>query len=143
MSVSNTVHVLNRLLAIHQSSFLMYQTYARPFVRGGDQPAVESLKQMVADQQLISGRIIAALEAEGGQAGGSEFPMRFTGQHDLAMGYLLRCAVEYQRSDIEAIEACVADRSPAPVAKSLAEEALGLARGHLASLQELIAPTPH
>ncbi len=140
MSAANTIDVLNRLLAIHQSSFLKYLTYARPFMRGADESVAESLSQMVDDQQAISGRIVDAIGVAGGRIASGEFPMEFTSQHDLAIEYLLGRAAEYQRSDIEAIRACVADLALVPAAKPLAEEALGLARGHLKSLEELITP---
>ncbi len=140
MSDANTIDVLNRLLGIHQSSFLMYLTYARPYMRGGDESTAESLTQMVADQQALSGRISTAISDAGGQIGGGEFPMEFTSKHDLAIEYLLHRAVEYQRGDIAAIESCVADLALAPAAKALADEALGLAKGHLESLEELAAP---
>jgi hypothetical protein len=140
MSDASTIDVLNRLLGIHQASFLMYITYARPYMRNGDESTAESLAQMVADQQTLSGRISTAISDAGGQIGGGAFPMEFTSQHDLAIEYLLHRAVEYQRGDIAAIESCVADLALAPAAKALADEALGLAKGHLESLEELVAP---
>ena len=140
MSAANTIDVLNRLLAIHEASFLMYLTYSRPFMRNGDKSAAQAIRQMVADQQAISERISVAMQEAHGQITGSEFPMEFTSQHDLALEFLLRRAVEYQRRDISAIKDCVADLTLAPAAKPLAEEALGLARGHLETLEELLEP---
>ena len=140
MSDVNTIDVLNRLLAIHQYSFIKYLTFARPFMRNGDEPATAAIEHIVTDQQAISERISVAVEEAGGQIRSGEFPMEFTGQHDLAMIFLLRRAAEYQRHDIAAIEACAADLALTPAVKSLAEEALGMARGHLESIEELVTP---
>lgn len=140
MSAANTIDVLNRLLAIHQGSFPKYLTYARPFMRSSDEPSLDVLHEIVAGQHSISKRISVAVDEAGGLIGSGEFPMEFTGQHDLTMEFLLRRAVEYQRGDIAAIEACVAELSLVPAAQSLAEEALGMARGHLESLEELVTP---
>ena len=140
MSEVNTIDVLNRLLAIHQCSFIKYLTYARPFARSADEPITTALERIVADQQAISEQISAVVVEAGAQIRSGEFPMDFTGQHDLAMVFLLRRAAEYHRQDIAAIEACVADLALAPAAKSLAEEALGMARGHLESIEELVIP---
>ena len=140
MSDVNTIDVLNQLLAIHQCSFIKYLTYARPFTRSGDEPTTAAIEHIVTDQQAISERISALVVEAGGQIRSGEFPMEYTGQHDLAMVFLLRRAAEYQRHDIAAIEACVADLALAPTARSLAEEALGMARGHLESIEELVTP---
>ncbi len=64
--------------------------------------------------------------------------MAFTDTHDLSLDYLLTEMAYYQKQDIAAIERCVADLAGDPEARALAEEALGNARGHLASLEELL-----
>ena len=45
----------------------------------------------------------------------------------------------YQKQDIAAIQQCVADLAGDPAGRALAEEVLGNARGHLESLEELLA----
>ena len=68
-----------------------------------------------------------------------EFPMEFTDLHDLDLLYLMGPAIDYQRQDIQDISELVEQASLAPAVKSLAEEALGMAKGHLDTLQETVA----
>ena len=65
--------------------------------------------------------------------------MEFTDTHDLSLDYLLGKLAFYQKQDIAAIEQCVPDLAGDPQGRALAEEALGTARGHLESLEELLA----
>jgi hypothetical protein len=68
-----------------------------------------------------------------------EFPMEYTDTHDLGIEYQLTSAVDYQQQDIATIQQLIGELQPFPVAKTLAEEALGMAKGHLEALQELVS----
>ena len=142
MSSVESIRVMHRLLAVHQSSFPRYLQSAPPVVRGDRQAATDTLAQIVADQQLIAERITDWLLAAGSPpVGGEDFPMEFTDAHDLGIDYIIRRTIEYQRQDIEMIQRCVAQLQLTPSAHALAEEALGMAKGHLESLEELL-PAP-
>ena len=67
-----------------------------------------------------------------------EFPMDYTDKHDLGIDFLINSAIEYQQQDIVSIDNLVEKLQVAPAAKALAQEALGMAKGHLDSLQELV-----
>jgi hypothetical protein len=67
-----------------------------------------------------------------------EFPMEFTDLHDLDIDFLIDRAMVYQRQDIELVGQLLHQLQLSPAAKSLAEETLGMAKGHLQSLQELV-----
>ena len=73
----------------------------------------------------------------GGSVASSSYPMLFTDLHDLALEFLLQRLVDYRQQDIASIESCAADLADAPLSRALAEEALGAAKGHLESLEEL------
>ena len=66
-----------------------------------------------------------------------KFPIEFTDTHDLAIDYLIREAIVCQKQDIADLQGCVDELRLAPAAQSLAAEALGMAKGHLESLEEL------
>ncbi len=137
MTQPNSHKVLDRLLGILGSSFPQYLVYATPWARrGGDARAVETLQQIAADQKTISERIGRVLVASGGFTP-TEFPMDYTDVHDLDVEYLIGMAIFYQHQDIAAIADCASDLKLAPAALPLAEEALGLAQGHLELLEEL------
>ena len=132
---------LNRLLAIHCRSFPQYLQYARPYTIGSDSEKLETIEQIAEDQQQMSDRIAAMLKAADQTPNTGRFPMEFTDTHDLSIDYLLKEAAAYQREDIAAIEACAARLKSAPEGFALAEEALGMAKGHLDCLEELAAET--
>ena len=128
----------NRLLAIHCRSFPQYLTYARPYAPRACREKLECVEQIAEDQRQMSDRIVAALREAEVTPNTGNFPMEFTDTHDLSIDFLLKEAVRYQRQDIASIEECVDRLSGAPQAFALAEEALGMAKGHLDTLEELV-----
>jgi hypothetical protein len=140
MSQPSTTDVLNRLLAIVVRSFPQYMQYSRPYVPPGREPMFETLQSIATDQNGLADRISALIINAQAPLRSGEFPMEFTDMHDLGIDYLVNAAIAYQQQDIETIGQLVDDLQAAPEAKSLAEETLGMAKGHLESLQELVAP---
>lgn len=134
-----TNDVLNRLLIIHHRSLPMYLSYAHPRVTRGHEATAETLESIVADQKAMVDRIGRCIVDEEGSVDFGEFPMLFTGLHDISLDYLLQKLIEYQQRSTEQIQQCVDDLRLAPTYQALAQEALGLARGHLESLEELNA----
>jgi len=139
MSETSTALLLNRLLAIESRSFPQYLQYSCPFVPPGRDEIVETLDSVVADQNGLADRISQMLIDTHSPLRTGEFPMEYTDLHDLDISFLISSAIEYQRQDIKEIGGLVEQLQMAPAAKSLAEEALGMAKGHLDSLQELVA----
>lgn len=132
----HVVNALNHLLAIHHRSLPIYLASARPYVRPQDEPAVQSLRAIAADQQLLVERIGSMIIELDGLIRYGEFPHRYADWHDLSVPFLLARAIEVQERDIGRIEKCVAWLSDAPRARALAEEALGQAKAHLETLRE-------
>jgi hypothetical protein len=137
MTSANTHDVLQRLLAIHGRSFPRYLAYADPWTHAGDKRAMEAFQHIVADQELMIDRIGAMLVEEGRPADPGPFPMEFTSVNFLSLDYLIRRAIGYQTADVGALAQCAQQLHLAPAAKAVAEEALGLAKGHLETLQEI------
>lgn len=137
---SDSIHLLNRLLAIQCRSFPQYLRYARPHVPPGRGDEVEALEAVALDEDVMAERISRMIVDAGGLPRTGEFPMEFTDLHDLHIDYLVKAAVRYQEQDVAAIQGLVDRLQTAPAAKALAEEALGLAKGHLDSLYELTQP---
>jgi hypothetical protein len=133
----DAIHLLNRLLAIMCRSFPQYLRYARPHVPAGRGDVLEALEAVALDEDVLAERISRAIIDAGALPRTGEFPMEFTDLHDLDVDYLVKIAVRYQEQDAAAIQEVVEGLQTAPAAKALAEEALGLAKGHLDSLYEL------
>ena len=141
MLSATTIGALNRLLAIHCRSFPQYLQYARPYVTGAGGEKLQIIEQIAEDQQQLSDRIATMLQTADQTPNTGRFPMEFTDTHDLSIDFLLGEAVKYQREDIEAIEACALRLKNLPDGFALAEEALGMAKGHLHCLEEVVAET--
>jgi hypothetical protein len=141
MSKAEHYDALNRLLTVLYRSLPMYLTYASPWTHRGDQRALEVLKQIAHDEEQLATRVAEHVIERYGRVELGEFPLDFPDTHDLALDYLFGKAVACQRSDVEKIERIVTELRSDPQAAALAEEALGAARGHLETLEELAAET--
>ena len=131
------IAALNRLLAIVGRSFPQYLQYSRPYIPPGRDNVVETLGAIVADQNVLADRITQILVDAEAPIRTGEFPMAFTDMHDLGIDFLVNMAIAYQEQDVASISQSVTELQSAPAAKALAEEALGMAKGHLESLREL------
>jgi hypothetical protein len=136
MDKLGTYQALNRLLTIIYRSLPMYLTYACPWTHRGDEKAVATLSHIVDDQKQLSNRIAEHILRLGPIDMG-EYPLDFPDTHDLGLDYLIIKLVQCQKNDVAALEHCVVDLKGDRTAAALAEEALGAARGHLESLEEL------
>ena len=138
MSQPATNHLLNRLLAILGRSFPQYLQYSRPHIPAGKGNLKETIDSIVGDQNVMVERLSQMLYNAETPPRYGEFPMEYTDLHDLDIDYLIGAALKYQQQDIATISAIADQLQLAPAAQSLAEEALGMAKGHLDSLQELL-----
>jgi hypothetical protein len=136
---SNTADVLNRLLAIHYRSLPMYLIWASPYRRPEDEHAWNTIQQIVEDQKALSARIVELIVERNWRVDYGDFPITFTGSHDLSLDFLIRRLVQWQKGTIAAIQECYDALADDPVAQGLADECLGTAKAHLEILQELLA----
>jgi hypothetical protein len=139
MSSPETIDVLNRVLAILQRSFPQYMRYARPYIPPGRENVMESINDIATAQDALAERVSQYVFESGGQPDAGKFPVEFTDTHDLAIDFLIQEAIGCQKQDVADLEQCVEKLRLAPAAQSLTAEALGMAKGHLESLQELRA----
>jgi hypothetical protein len=134
---ADTIHWLNRLLAIHCKSFPQYLRWSRPYIPPGRGEEMEAVLAVAQDQDAMADRISRLIIDNDALPRTGEFPMEFTDLHDLDIDYLLQLAVRYQQQDVAAIQQLVERLQTAPAAQALAEECLGMANGHLDTLREL------
>lgn len=134
-----TIFSLNRLLALLGKSFPQYLQYSRPHIPLGRESVMDTIGSIVTDQKVLEDRISQMLIDAEVPIRTGEFPMEFTDMHDLGIDFLVNRAIGYQEQDIASIGWIADHLDEAPAAKALAEEALGMAKGHLEALQELLA----
>jgi hypothetical protein len=128
---------LNRLLVTLHRSLPTYLADAVPWTQHGDERARKVLGHIVTDYRMYSGRIAELLLSRRQLAGFGEYPMIFTDTHDLSLDYLIGELIFYQKQDIAAIQDCALALQNDSAGRTLVEEVLGNARGHLESLDEL------
>jgi len=139
MSSFETIDALNRLLAILCRSFPQYLSFSRPYIPPSRERVVEMLEEVVTGQNRLADRISLQIVESGSLPDTGEFPMEFTDLHDLGIDFLIREAVQYQKQDVATLTQIADSLHLAPAAKSLAEESLGMAKGHLELLEELLS----
>ena len=137
MTAVDTNDVLNRLLILHLRSLPKYLSYANPWQLRAQPRAAAVLEQIVADHRNTVERLAKLIMENNGTLDQGEFPMSFTGLHDLSADYLIKLCIERQKKLIVVIERLAGELSLAPYAQAAAREALGEAQGHLENLQEL------
>jgi hypothetical protein len=136
MTEPTTNEILNRLLILHSRSLAMYLNYARPWALQAHPKSLAVLEQMVADHEDTVDRL-AGMILETGPIDSGEFPIIFTGWHDLSVEWLVDKLIERQKKTITMIEKLVSQLALAPYAQAVAKETLGQAKGHLENLQEV------
>ena len=141
--MNSAIDILNRLLGVHSSSLASYMAFVSPWVDDGEQESLETVMDVVEDQNRTIKAIGEMILDQGGVVQGGAFPLTFTSLHDTSLDYLLRLLVRAQGDDILLIEKCVASLDEHTVERALAEEALGSAQGHLELFEDLLSPEPH
>ena len=139
MNATETNTTLNRLRIIHTRSFAAYVYYTAPWIRKGFHGAADVLEIMGSEVERIADQLGEMILDNGGEIIAGEFPIEFTGLHDLSVDYLLGVIIDHQEKAITDIQECVTQLDANPLGQALAEESLGAAKGHLDSLQELVA----
>jgi hypothetical protein len=142
MASTDTIDLLNRVQVILRSSFPQYLQYARPHVPAGREKVMETIDEIVAGQMALAARVSEHIFESGGLPEKGKFPVEFTDTHDLEIDFLILEAIAYQKQDIADLAECVDALRLSPAAQALAAESLGMAKGHLESLEELqVDPT--
>jgi hypothetical protein len=129
--------LLNRVMAMHERSLPMYLAYAAPFVGHGDEAASEVLSQIVTDHKYLAAKIGDFLVEHNHAVGHGHWDMNFTSLHDVSLHYLLGEVIRGEKTLIADLMKYADKLGNVPAAKALVQEALGMAKGHLESLEEL------
>ncbi|MCA9265450.1 MAG: hypothetical protein KDA60_16435 [Planctomycetales bacterium] len=132
-----TCDFLNQVVAILGSSLPMYLSNAGPWVRRGLEKAEETLELVVVDQRRSIDRLSRLVMDLGGEPFSPSFPASYTGLNDVSLDYLLDLIAKQQAGNIDKVQVIVQALPEDSTARTLVEQTLGAARGHLETLQEL------
>ena len=136
MSSETVIGTLNRLLAIHCQSIPNYLRQTSPWSAGSSDQAKEALDHLVNDQRWMIGRVARYIDRLGGSPDAGQ-PQDLTWMNDLSLEFLIQRVIKSLRDDIDVIEDCVQRLSVDAEARALAQEALGIAKGHLETLVDI------
>lgn len=142
MKRSEVVDVLNHLLGTVYRSLPVYLTAAPLWVRPGSEAVLGALDAIAADHRVLAERIAGAIAERGGRPETRQFPLEFTSLHDVSTDFIVRCVLEHARRDVAEIECCIERLREAPLAQSLARDALKAFREHAATLEGLMNHQP-
>ena len=120
----------------------MYLVSAPPHRMSNQDKAWETIRHIIDDQKLMIDKIGDHIESLEGTPNMGEFPMEFTGMHDLSLDFILARVLEHQQRDVELIEQLSNQLEAGSAAKALAQEALGAAKAHVQSLEECLSTMP-
>jgi bacterioferritin (cytochrome b1) len=132
-----TIGVLNRLLRILYRSLPRYVTSSRLWARRDAEEILKAIERVASDQEAQAARLADQIRQRRGYPDAGHFPVAFTALNDLAVPYILKLVVEYQRRDLQAIRSAVDELAGQPDLRSLAEEIVQSAQGHLETLEPL------
>ena len=138
MPSPDTIDVLNRVLELLQRSFPQYLQYARPYIPPGRENVMETIDEIVDGQDSLAGareRNTSSIRAACPTTASfrSNSPTRTIWRSTSSSRK--RSAIRSKTSPTW--QQCVDELRLSPAAQSLAAEALGMAKGHLESLEEL------
>ncbi|PHS07516.1 MAG: hypothetical protein COA78_13460 [Blastopirellula sp.] len=136
MMTPAAIRTLSHLAALHHHSLPMYLSYTRPWTRPGTEGKLDVLQHMITDHQYAVEKIVHVLEETDTTIGLGEFPMEYTDLHDLSLAYLFGLLIETQNKLITEIEAGITQLENDTIAKEVAQECLGMAKGHVENLEE-------
>ncbi len=137
MTAYSTTDLLNRVLVVHHRSLPMYLNDAAPWMRRGEKRESETLQQIARDHRQVVDRLGTLILDHNGQVELGEYPLAFTAYNDVAFDWLLTLLIERQQKLIQYLQQIADLLGLAPMAKSVVEETVGMAKAHLEMLQDL------
>ena len=135
---AKSIDVLNRLVGHHASSLASYLADARPWSAGESASRVMSLFDQIARDHL---RIVERAGKRIIDLGGvsqniHSYPMEYTSLHDVSVDFLSQKLAAYEANLQVLAQACAEQLSHDAESQSIANEAVGMAQGHLDLLRE-------
>jgi hypothetical protein len=139
MNRLDTIRVLNRLFRTLHRSLPMYVKSGRLWTQHEAQEALQTLRRVAEEQEADAGRLADAIFGLRGQLETGQFPVAFTALNDLAVPYIVKLAIDHQQRDVQAIRGCVDQLAGQADLRSLGEEIVQSAQGHLADMEKVAA----
>lgn len=132
-------NVLNELMVLHGRSLAAYLEYAAPWCdESGSGPGGEVISEIAASHQDFTDEIGEMILSANEVVFTGEFPMPYTGYHDLSIDFMLQKMVASETATIKRMLGCV-EKAESDRVRAVAERSLGASQAHLQELEEFIA----
>lgn len=141
MSAATTSETLNQILATIYRSLPIYLTSAVPWTSDASSSVAKTIRGIADEQQALVNRLADAVLKNGSVPELGNFPIDYTGLHDLSVRYMLGELVREQERTVSAIESTLSQSALNGNSRSLGEESLSKSRSHLDTLKRLVAET--
>lgn len=138
MLSAQDINVLNELMVLHGRALAVYLGYAAPWDGSGNQEGVEIIRGIAESHKAYADEVGEMILSADAEVFYGEFPMAYTGYHDLSVEFMLQKTAASERATIERLKAAV-DRAESDVVKALVERSLGASQAHLQEVEEHIA----
>jgi hypothetical protein len=136
MMDESELRVLSQTLARQSSSLLLYLRGAWPWTPASDQPAIDRLRSLQAEEFDATRKLGEFLLKNRGTPSGPVFPEEFTTLHFVGLDHLLPRLVSFQQWLLQGCEIDLAKLTDAK-ARALGESLVEMNRRHLAELEAL------
>lgn len=134
---------LSHLVAILETSPVMYVADSGIWSYPGDEDLKLALADIVGDQRNVAERAAAVLAEREVAPPQTGYPLSYTAWHDLELVYLLPRLIEGMRRQVAAIDTLVAARPDDAAAMELATEAKATTLGHIDVLEQQASRLRH
>lgn len=140
--VMTSLAALRRLYRLHAFSMPSYVLAASPFVAPGDEPILDVLRNVTAQQEQQAMQLAEAILLSGGSPPKGAYPTNYSSLHDLEVRYLLSSILSEQRLMVGLIEELVHSLRHDRLAHRIAQGVRRNATAHLHLFEELCLRYP-
>jgi rubrerythrin len=131
-------YALNDMMVLHGRALAVYLTYASPWDGTSNQEGVDIIREIADSHLAYSDEVGEMLLSSDVEVFYGEFPMPYTGYHDLSVDFMLDKMVASEKATIDRLLTCI-ERAENDVVRAIAERSLGASQAHLQELEEFIA----
>jgi hypothetical protein len=131
-------YVLNEMMVLHGRALAVYMTYAPPWDGTASHEGVDIIREIADSHLMYADEVGEMLLAGNVEIYYGEFPMAYTGYHDLSIDYMLQKMVGSETATIDRLLTDI-EQAENDLVRALAERSLGASQAHLQELEDFIA----
>lgn len=131
-------YVLNEMMVLHGRALAVYLTYAEPWDGTSNHEGVDIIREIAESHLAYTDEVGEMLLGNDIEVYYGEFPIAYTGYHDLSIEFMLNKLVTSEKATIDRLLNTI-ERAEDDLVRAVAERSLGASQAHLQELEEFIA----